>query len=52
MKVHEFVYSAAFVRDLDYYTGFVFEAVDAAVPQSRPASAAGGMTASRATWAR
>ena len=36
MQVHEFVYAAAFVRDLDYYTGFVFEAVDAAVPQSRP----------------
>ena len=36
MHVHEFVYAAAFVRDLDYYTGFVFEAVDAAVPQSRP----------------
>ena len=36
MKVHEFVYAAAFVRDLDYYTGFVFEAVDAAFPQSRP----------------
>jgi ATP phosphoribosyltransferase regulatory subunit len=36
MRVHEFVYAAAFVRDLDYYTGFVFEAVDAAFPQSRP----------------
>ena len=36
MRVHEFVYAAAFVRDLDYYTGFVFEAVDAAAPQSRP----------------
>ena len=36
MKVHEFVYVSAFVRDLDYYTGFVFEAVDAAFPQSRP----------------
>jgi ATP phosphoribosyltransferase regulatory subunit len=36
MKLHEFVYVSAFVRDLDYYTGFVFEAVDAAFPQSRP----------------
>jgi ATP phosphoribosyltransferase regulatory subunit len=36
MKLHEFVYAAAFVRDLDYYTGFVFEAVDAAAPGSRP----------------
>ena len=36
MRVHEFVYAAAFVRDLDYYTGFVFEAVDASAPQSRP----------------
>jgi ATP phosphoribosyltransferase regulatory subunit len=36
MKLHEFVYVSAFVRDLDYYTGFVFEAVDAALPQSRP----------------
>jgi ATP phosphoribosyltransferase regulatory subunit len=36
MKVHEFVYVSAFVRDLDYYTGFVFEAIDAGDPQSRP----------------
>jgi len=41
MKVHEFVYASAFVRDLDYYTGFVFEAVDAAAPQSRPAIGGG-----------
>jgi ATP phosphoribosyltransferase regulatory subunit len=36
MPVNDFVYVSAFVRDLDYYTGFVFEAVDAAFPQSRP----------------
>jgi len=41
MKVHEFVYASAFVRDLEYYTGFVFEAVDAAAPQSRPAIGGG-----------
>jgi ATP phosphoribosyltransferase regulatory subunit len=40
MKIHEFVYSASFVRDLDYYTGFVFEAVDAENPKAR--SAIGG----------
>jgi ATP phosphoribosyltransferase regulatory subunit len=28
LKVGDFAYSAAFVRDLDYYTGFVFEASD------------------------
>ncbi len=36
LPVHEFVYASAFVRDLDYYTGFVFEAVDAAAAGSRP----------------
>jgi ATP phosphoribosyltransferase regulatory subunit len=40
LKISEFVYSAAFVRDLDYYTGFVFEAADAAKPKAR--SAIGG----------
>jgi ATP phosphoribosyltransferase regulatory subunit len=29
MPVQDYVFSAAFVRDLDYYTGFVFEAVEA-----------------------
>jgi len=29
------------VRDLDYYTGFVFEAVDAANPGARPAVGGG-----------
>jgi ATP phosphoribosyltransferase regulatory subunit len=41
MNVNEFVYSAAFVRDLDYYTGFVFEAADAATPSARPAIGGG-----------
>jgi ATP phosphoribosyltransferase regulatory subunit len=36
-----FTYSAAFVRDLDYYTGFVFEAVDAATPAAAPAIGGG-----------
>ena len=40
-KIDDFVYSAAFVRDLDYYTGFVFEAVDAANPGARPAVGGG-----------
>jgi ATP phosphoribosyltransferase regulatory subunit len=34
-------FSAAFVRDFDYYTGFVFEAHDAAAPGSRTALAGG-----------
>jgi len=29
LAVHEFRYDAGFVRDLDYYTGFVFEGCDA-----------------------
>jgi ATP phosphoribosyltransferase regulatory subunit len=41
LKIEDFVYSAAFVRDLDYYTGFVFEAVDAANPGARPALGGG-----------
>jgi ATP phosphoribosyltransferase regulatory subunit len=41
MKIEDFVFSAAFVRDLDYYTGFVFEAVDAARPDARPAIGGG-----------
>lgn len=36
LKVQEFTYSADFVRDLDYYTGFIFEAVDSASPHTRP----------------
>ena len=41
MPIEDFVFSAAFVRDLDYYTGFVFEAVDAARPEARPAIGGG-----------
>ena len=41
MPIEDFVFSAAFVRDLDYYTGFVFEAVDAAQPDARPAIGGG-----------
>jgi ATP phosphoribosyltransferase regulatory subunit len=36
MKVENYVFSAAFVRDLDYYTGFVFEAVDPRRADGRP----------------
>jgi len=41
LNIAEFSYSAAFVRDLDYYTGFVFEAVDAARPDAKPAIGGG-----------
>jgi ATP phosphoribosyltransferase regulatory subunit len=41
LDINGFNYSAAFVRDLDYYTGFVFEAVDAAAPSARPAIGGG-----------
>ncbi|MGD0763552.1 MAG: ATP phosphoribosyltransferase regulatory subunit [Roseiarcus sp.] len=41
LRIEEFVFSAAFVRDLDYYTGFVFEAVDAARPDAKPAIGGG-----------
>ncbi len=34
-------FSAAFVRDFDYYTGFVFEARDPARPNAKPALAGG-----------
>ena len=36
LPIDEFSYSAAFVRDLDYYTGFVFEAVAADAPTAKP----------------
>jgi ATP phosphoribosyltransferase regulatory subunit len=36
VPIEETAFSAAFVRDLDYYTGFVFEARDAARPEARP----------------
>jgi len=41
LPIETFSYSAGFVRDLDYYTGFVFEAVDAADPTARPAVGGG-----------
>ena len=41
LPIETFTYSAGFVRDLDYYTGFVFEAVDAADPTARPAVGGG-----------
>ena len=41
MPIETFDFSAAFVRDLDYYTGFVFEAVDAARPEAKPAVGGG-----------
>jgi ATP phosphoribosyltransferase regulatory subunit len=41
LPIEAFNYSAGFVRDLDYYTGFVFEAVDAADPAARPAVGGG-----------
>ena len=46
-------FSAAFVRDFDYYTGFVFEAHDARVSGARePRSRAGAMMASRGASGR
>ena len=41
LPVAEFCYDAAFVRDLDYYTGFVFEAVDAGDASAKPALVGG-----------
>jgi ATP phosphoribosyltransferase regulatory subunit len=41
LRIEDFAFSAAFVRDLDYYTGFVFEAVDAARPDAKPAVGGG-----------
>lgn len=41
MRIEDFQFSAAFVRDLDYYTGFVFEATDAMRPAERPAIGGG-----------
>ncbi len=40
LPIDEFAYSAAFVRDLDYYTGFVFEALDPDEPE--PPAIGGG----------
>jgi ATP phosphoribosyltransferase regulatory subunit len=41
MKVENYTFSAAFVRDLDYYTGFVFEAVESGYAGARPAVGGG-----------
>jgi ATP phosphoribosyltransferase regulatory subunit len=41
VAIEETRFSAAFVRDFDYYTGFVFEARDAARPDARPALGGG-----------
>jgi len=41
LPISEFQYDSGFVRDLDYYTGFVFEASDASAPEARPAVVGG-----------
>jgi ATP phosphoribosyltransferase regulatory subunit len=41
MPVETYVFSTAFVRDLDYYTGFVFEAADPSRADARPAIGGG-----------
>ena len=41
VAIEETRFSAAFVRDFDYYTGFVFEARDAGRPDARPALGGG-----------
>jgi ATP phosphoribosyltransferase regulatory subunit len=41
VAIEETCFSAAFVRDFDYYTGFVFEARDPARPEARPALGGG-----------
>ena len=41
VKIDEARFSAAFVRDFEYYTGFVFEAADPAVPGAKPALSGG-----------
>jgi ATP phosphoribosyltransferase regulatory subunit len=41
MPVEDYAFSAAFVRDLDYYTGFVFEAVVAGRTDGKPAVGGG-----------
>jgi ATP phosphoribosyltransferase regulatory subunit len=40
-RIEDIRFSAAFVRDFDYYTGFVFEAHDPAAPGARTALAGG-----------
>jgi ATP phosphoribosyltransferase regulatory subunit len=41
VKIDETVFSAAFVRDFDYYTGFVFDARDPSRPGAKPALGGG-----------
>ena len=41
LKIDDFLFSASFVRDFDYYTGFVFEARDAERADARPAIGGG-----------
>jgi len=41
VAIEETRFSAAFVRDFDYYTGFVFEAHDPSRPGAKPALAGG-----------
>ncbi len=41
MVIEETRFCAAFVRDFDYYTGFVFEARDAGRPDASPALGGG-----------
>jgi ATP phosphoribosyltransferase regulatory subunit len=41
VEIEAAVFSAAFVRDFDYYTGFVFEARDSARPDAKPALGGG-----------
>ena len=41
LRVENLRYDAGFVRDLDYYTGFVFEAVDVSDLSARPAVVGG-----------
>jgi ATP phosphoribosyltransferase regulatory subunit len=41
MPVEDYTFAAGFVRDLDYYTGFVFEATDPRRSDGRPAVGGG-----------
>ena len=41
VPIEKTVFSAAFVRDFDYYTGFVFEARDPTRPEAKPALGGG-----------
>jgi ATP phosphoribosyltransferase regulatory subunit len=41
MNVEDYEFAADFVRDLDYYTGFVFDARDSERPNARPAIGGG-----------